>query len=218
MDKEKLARILSEYHQKKGRYNFLYVGKERANLIRNLVGKRKHILDLGCRDGTLTKYFIEGNKVVGLDIDKTALSLCKDKLGIETIWHNADERLPFDDFSFDVVVAAELLEHIYYPHFLIQEIKRVLKKDGYFIGSVPNALYIKNRLRFLTGHIDEDLFHAHSFSLSRLDCLCKPYFSKSRVFPIAGGRNLAKFILRGLIKFFPSLCAIDFVFSCTNTR
>lgn len=203
---------------KKRRYNFLYVGEERANLIRNLVGKGKYILDLGCRDGTLTKYFIEENRVVGLDIDKEALSICKDKLGIEMVWHNVNERLPFDDFSFDVVVAAELLEHIYYPPFLIKEIRRILKGNGYFIGSLPNALYIKNRLKFLIGNVDTDLLCLHSFSLSSLNYLLKSYFSEIFIFPIAGGRNLSKFILKELIKISPSLWAIDFVFSCTGTK
>lgn len=218
MDKEILADILNQYHWEKGRYNFLYVGEERANLIRNLVGKGKHVLDLGCRDGTLTKYFIEKNKVVGLDVDKEALSICKDKLGIETVWHNADEKLPFEDSSFDVVVAAEIIEHVYHPSFLIKEIKRILKKDGYFIGSITNAVYIKNRLKFLGGHLDIDLFHLHSFSLSSLNRLLNPYFSECRIFPIAGGRNLFKFVLKRLVKFFPSLCAIDFVFSCTGIK
>lgn len=218
MDKETLANILNQYHQKEGRYNFLYAGEERGNLIGNLAGKGKYILDLGCRDGTLTKYFIRENRVIGLDIDKVALSICKDKLGIETVWHNADERLPFDNFSFDVIVAAELLEHIYYPHLLIEEIKRVLRKDGYFIGSVPNAVYIKNRLKSLTGRINEDLFHVHSFSLSGIECLLKSYFSKICVFPISGGRIFAKFISKKLTNFCPSLWAIDFVFSCTDTK
>ncbi len=102
--------------------------------------------------------------------------------------------------------------------FLIKEIKRVLKKDGYFIGSVPNALYIKNRLNSLRGHLDIELFHVHLYSLNSLNDLLEQYFYKTSIFPIAGGRNLAKFILRGLIKFFPSLCAIDFVFSCAGIK
>lgn len=218
MDKEILANIYSEYHWQKGRYNFIYLGKERADLISSFVGKGKYVLDLGCRDGTLTKYFIEGNRVIGLDIDKEALSMCKEKLGIETVWHDVNEILPFENSSFDVVVAAELLDHIYYPPFLIKEIRRILKKNGYFIGSVPNALYIKNRLKFLKGYIDTDLLCLHLFSLSTLNCLLNSYFSKYSIFPIAGGRNLSKFILRRLVKTFPSLCAIDFVFSCTGVR
>lgn len=219
MNKETLANILSQYHRKKGRYNFLYAGEERAKLIRNLVGVGKYVLDLGCRDGTLTKYFIRQNKVVGLDMDKQALSICKDKLGIETVWHDVNEKLPFNDFSFDVVVAAELLEHVYYPSFLVKEIRRILKKDGYFIGSIANALYIKNRLNFLKGDLDIDLFHLHLFSLSSLYYLLNSYFSKYSIFPIAGGRKIyLKFILKELIKIFPSLWAIDFVFSCTGTK
>ena len=48
------------------------------------MGKNKKVLDLGCRDGTLTRHFIEQNEVTGMDIDKMALEDCKNNLNIET--------------------------------------------------------------------------------------------------------------------------------------
>ena len=64
------------------------------------------MLDLGCRDGALTSAYVEGNTVVGADIDQVALARAE-KLGIETRWADLDEPLPFEDASFDVVVAGE---------------------------------------------------------------------------------------------------------------
>lgn len=42
-----------------------------------------------------------------------------------------------DNESVDMVLAMNVLEHIYNHHFLLGEINRVLKKDGQFIGAVP---------------------------------------------------------------------------------
>jgi len=45
-------------------------GRERAEIFSKWLGKGKKILELGCRDGSLTKLFAEGNKITGVDIDK----------------------------------------------------------------------------------------------------------------------------------------------------
>jgi SAM-dependent methyltransferase len=46
------------------------------------------------------------------------------------VWADVDEPLPFDDAAFDVVVAAELLEHLRRPDLLMAEISRVLPRLG----------------------------------------------------------------------------------------
>lgn len=72
--------------------------------------------------------------------------------------------LPFDDAAFDVVVAAELLEHLRRPDGLVAEIARVLRPGGTIAGSVPNAYRLKNRLRALGGRsIEQDPTHEHLF-------------------------------------------------------
>ncbi len=113
------------------------------------------MLDLGCRDGALTRAYAEGNDVVGVDADRDALAAASE-LGIETRWADLDEPLPFDEASFDVVVAGELLEHLRDPRALVAEARRVLRPGGTFVASVPNAYRLKNRLRFLAGRKPED--------------------------------------------------------------
>ena len=113
------------------------------------------MLDLGCRSGALTRHFLEGNSVVGLDVDAAALEKAA-ALGIEPVQANVEEPLPFDDASFDAVVAGELFEHLQFPDALVAEIRRVLRPGGVLVGSVPNAFRLQSRLRFLRGRPPED--------------------------------------------------------------
>ena len=134
--------------------DFVFV-PERIPLFVAAIGRGKRVLDLGCRSGALTKHFLDGNSVVGLDVDAAALEKASSR-GIEPVQANVEERLPFDDASFDAVVAGELLEHLQFPDALVAEISRVLRHEGVLVGSVPNAFRLQNRLRFLRGRAPED--------------------------------------------------------------
>jgi SAM-dependent methyltransferase len=142
--------------------DFVFV-TERIPLFRQAIGRGKRVLDLGCRSGALTRHFLEGNEVVGLDIDRAALAKAA-QLGIETVVADVEQPLPFPDSSFDAVVAGELLEHLRFPGEVVAEIRRVLRPGGVLAGSVPNAFNVQNRLRFLRGLPPErDPTHLHLF-------------------------------------------------------
>src|SRR6185437_9014695 len=102
-------------------------------------GPGLRVLDLGCRTGALTQHYAGGNDVVGVDVDRGALEQARLRLGIETLWADVEDELPFPDASFDVVVAGELLEHLADPRAAVANVHRVLKPSGRFVGSVPNA-------------------------------------------------------------------------------
>jgi SAM-dependent methyltransferase len=93
--------------------------------------------------------------VVGLDVDAAALAKAE-ALGIEPVQADVEQPLPFDNASFDAVVAGELLEHLQFPDALVAEIHRVLRPGGVIAGSVPNAFRLQGRLRFLRGRPPED--------------------------------------------------------------
>ena len=144
-----------EHHrERRDEGDFVFV-PERVPLLVAAVGRGKRVLDLGCRSGALTRHFLEGNSVVGLDVDANALAKAA-ALGIEPVRANVEETLPFDDGSFDAVVAGELLEHLQFPDALVAEIRRVLRPGGVLAGSVPNAFRVQSRLRFLRGKPPED--------------------------------------------------------------
>jgi 2-polyprenyl-6-hydroxyphenyl methylase/3-demethylubiquinone-9 3-methyltransferase len=61
-----------------------------------------------------------------MDVDRVALEKAA-QLGIEPVVANVEEPLPFDDGSFDVVVAGELFEHLRVPDAVVREARRVLR-------------------------------------------------------------------------------------------
>jgi len=144
-----------EHHrERRAEGEFVFV-PERIPLFQATIGRGKRVLDLGCRSGALTRHFLEGNELVGLDVDAAALAKASD-LGIEPVQANVEEPLPFEDASFDAVVAGELFEHLQFPDALVAEIARVLRPGGVLVGSVPNAFRLQGRLRFLLGRAPED--------------------------------------------------------------
>jgi SAM-dependent methyltransferase len=189
------------HRERRDEGDFVFV-PERIPLIRAAIGQGRRVLDLGCRSGALTGHFLEGNEVVGLDVDAAALAKARE-LGIETVVASVEEPLPFEDSSFDAVVAGELLEHLQFPDALVAEAKRVLRPGGVFVGSVPNAFRLQSRLRFLRGRAPEDdPTHLRMFSAGAMRELLAGFEGVELSF--VGGRY------RGL---HPRLLARDLVFS-----
>jgi SAM-dependent methyltransferase len=183
---EELSERYAEHHRRARGREFVYAGVERVQLFREYVGgPGRRVLDLGCRYGALTRAYAAGNDVVGVDVDREALAEAA-KLGIDTRWADVDEPLPFEDASFDVVVAGELLEHVRDPQRLVGEAARLLRPGGTFVGSVPNAFRLKNRLRFLLGRKPEDdPTHLHMFSPADVRALLEE-FGQAELHFIAG--------------------------------
>jgi SAM-dependent methyltransferase len=161
---EYIEGVYRAHHEARRPKDFVFCGPERAAIFREWVGTGARVLDVGCRYGTLTRAYLDGNEVVGVDVDREALEHAA-ALGIEPIWADAAEALPVDDESFDVVVLGELLEHLPIPERTVAEARRVLRLGGRLVGSVPNAYRLKSRLQFLVGGPpDPDPTHLRLFS------------------------------------------------------
>ncbi len=205
---ERLEKRYREHHRERRSPDFVYGGEERASLFRELVGgPDRRILDLGCRYGALTRAYLEGNEVVGLDVDREALAEAA-RLGIQTRWADVEQPLGLDDASFDVVVAGELLEHVRDPEALVAEVRRVLKPGGRFVGSVPNAYRLKNRLRFALGRAPEqDPTHLHMYAPADVRAFLRDWENVE-----------LRFIAGRLVPLNARLFANDVVFSAQKPR
>lgn len=75
-------------------------------------------------------------QVVGCDLSAEALRYSRDTSGLPFAQADAS-RLPFASNSFDVIVAADVIEHVDDDGAAVHEFARVLKPGGHFVFTVP---------------------------------------------------------------------------------
>ena len=128
--------------------------EDKKDFIRRHVGKGKKVLDIGCGEGYVSSVLVRDNEVFGLDIAESAIGEAREK-GIKASLSNL-ENIPYPEKSFDVVLALDILEHLFDPVSVLRDANRVLKDDGFLLVSVPNAANIYSRLNFiLTGEFTD---------------------------------------------------------------
>lgn len=123
--------------------------KRRAKwLISTLKPKKgERILDLGCGDGFYL--FLLSNldlslNLYGADYDKNALNSARKNLDlgkVNFVYADLMKKLPFPNNFFDGIVMSEIMEHLPDDIKGMREVKRVLKKTGRLLLSVPHINY-----------------------------------------------------------------------------
>lgn len=110
-------------------------------LTESLKLKKGKILDIGCGGGVLTEslyYYFPKVKAYGCDVSKQAISYAKifgsGRVAYEVIKKN---KLPYKNNLFDACICLDVMEHILDIDLFLNEVKRVLKKDGKFFLLVP---------------------------------------------------------------------------------
>lgn len=99
--------------------------------------KNKVILDIGTGNGEIAEYFSKNNKVISVDtIDQR-----KNKKSKVLFNKVKSEKLPFEDNTFDIIISNHVIEHVLDGEKHIQEIKRVLKKNGICYLATPNRIF-----------------------------------------------------------------------------
>lgn len=113
------------------------------------------ILDVGCAEGWLGNYLIKHKncKLYGIEILKGAAKKALEKGYKKVVVGNIDEIkiLPFSKNLFDIVICADVLEHLKNPDRFLKIIRPYLKRRGYLLISIPNIANIYSRLRLLLG-------------------------------------------------------------------
>ncbi|MEO1146913.1 MAG: methyltransferase domain-containing protein [Cyanobacteria bacterium J06638_22] len=164
-----------------------------------------HILDLGCGNGSLSRYIAQqGHNVTGIEPSSSGIKFAQAQESNCTFIQAGIESLPYEklEHQFDVIISSEVIEHLLFPRELIRASKRCLKPNGRVILTTPYHGYWKNLTIAIMGKMDHhfnplwDGGHVKFFSQKTLTTLMEqegltqikfqcsgryPYFWKSMI-------------------------------------
>jgi 2-polyprenyl-3-methyl-5-hydroxy-6-metoxy-1,4-benzoquinol methylase len=124
-----------------------------ARVIR-LVGEGQRVLELGCATGYMSHVLRDrGCRVVAVEIDRRAAARAAEYC--ERVVVGDIERIDLarelEGETFDVVVAADVLEHLKDPLRTLRRVGSFLSESGRVVASLPNVAHGSVRLALLTG-------------------------------------------------------------------
>ncbi len=140
----------------------IYGGTTNRGYAHAYASRRKHILEL------VQKVALRGAKILDVAAAQGNFTLSLAELGYEVTWNDLREELAdyvrpkyecgliryapgniftlgFDSY-FDVVLIAEIIEHVAHPDDFLKQTGRLVKPGGYLILTTPNGEYFANRL------------------------------------------------------------------------
>ena len=155
------------------------------------IGSR--VLDVGCSSGYLGEALKERRDAIvwGIELDETDAAMARER-GFEEVFAADLDTFDWDDLGqreFDVVIFADVLEHLKRPGDAIRGAAVHLAPDGVVIASIPNIAHLSVRvelmegdfayervgllddthLKYFTKRTVEDLFKAAGLSIKRLE-------------------------------------------------
>ncbi len=113
--------------------------------IKNL--KEAKVLDIGCAYGIMLQKFPKHFEKYGIDISQFAIEKAKQRLPDATLKvTGAEEKFPFQDNFFDIIICNDVIEHIEKPDLLLKNIHQVLKPGGILYINTPNLNWVRRKI------------------------------------------------------------------------
>jgi len=140
--------------------------KGRQDLIKRFIPNENiKILDVGCASGGNLKSLDPRHDLYGIDLSREAIKTAKER-GLKKVFVADAENFPFKNNEFDLIICSDLLEHVKDDQIVLNEIYRVLKKDGKAIIGVP-------AFNFLWTRFDEINRHYRRYTKKRFKSMIK---------------------------------------------
>jgi 2-polyprenyl-3-methyl-5-hydroxy-6-metoxy-1,4-benzoquinol methylase len=117
-------------------------------------GRGQRLLDVGAAQGDLARLLTQrGYDVTAIEGDPGLAGTARGKCR-EVVVADLDRPLPDLHGPFDVVVCADILEHLKNPLGVLLQVSRLLSPDGNIIVSVPNIAHLWIRLQMCCGRFE----------------------------------------------------------------
>jgi SAM-dependent methyltransferase len=130
------------------------------DICRRVSDRRPRILDVGCGTGANLLLLSKYGDAEGVDISEDALAFCRER-GLDRVRLGAAEALPYEDGTFDLVTALDVVEHLDDDLAGLTELRRVLQPGGRVLLFVPAFM-------FLWGLQDDVSHHRRRYRLPEL--------------------------------------------------
>jgi len=118
-----------------------YYGYARTEIISLIPGRGLKVLDIGCGKGATLMELKKSGKAaqaVGIEINQEAAAAAGPLLDDVIVGNIEDLVINYPAGHFDVIIMADVLEHLVDPWSAISKVRRHLDKDGLLIASLPN--------------------------------------------------------------------------------
>lgn len=164
-----------------------------ALLSRTRLPSQPRILDAGCGTGGNLQKFNRLGVATGVEPSPEAVGFCRER-GLERVHQAGLESLPFENGSFDLVAATDVIEHVSSEQQALRELRRVAAPDAVLLLTVPAYMW-------LWSSEDVNLHHHRRYTKSRLrDAVAKAdweplftsYFNSLLLPPIALAKKLRR--------------------------
>ena len=150
------------------------------------------ILDVGCGTGANIEMLSQYGNAEGVDVSDDALEFCRRK-GLQ-VQKGLAESLPYEDQSFDLTTALDVVEHLDDDLAGLKEMYRVTKAGGYSLIFVPAFMWLwgvqddisHHRIRYTKKQIVDRLERA-GYTVERATYANWTFFT-----PILAGRTLMR--------------------------
>ena len=120
-------------------------GGSAAAVLARMVEPGQRVLELGTGPGTVTRILHDkGCKVTGVEMDPDTLATCA-PFCERTLQANLEDPLwwqPLDGEKFEVIICADVLEHLRDPRPLLEKLPVFLMEGGCVLISLPNASHL----------------------------------------------------------------------------
>jgi 2-polyprenyl-3-methyl-5-hydroxy-6-metoxy-1,4-benzoquinol methylase len=146
------------YSPLKAGHESKYDDKPRMELLECVTGDCKRVLEVGCgtgATGALVKQTFPGAWYAGLEIDEKAADIARARLD-QVITGNLEtldiEKAGLSRESFDLIICADVLEHLYDPWKALHRLRDFLRPGGKVLASIPNTQNIHLIQHLAAGH------------------------------------------------------------------
>lgn len=144
-DREGVSRKLAEFYRNNAQYHAMTSGGGKANhphvqILSCLIHESGTYAEVGCGGGVVCGMIGRVADVVGIDVSAMALRNAGRLTGEHGgyLCQGSADALPLRDGSVDGAYAFEVLEHVWNPVAVVQEMARIVKPGGFVLASAPN--------------------------------------------------------------------------------